>query len=205
MARVGGRNSFIAVPAGVVCVAIVGALVWMSLPMIPVTVAWAGQMLRDATKPPAAAVVADTPAQRLAEGADLDCRQLYSDSLWSELTWQGRTLLDQSFDPPATEVAALTEVLAPEVRISCTWTGRGDGAVSTTVAEVAPGSAGLADAALRGQGFACTTADGAVRCSRTQGEVLEEHVVRDGLWLASVERAWHPEGYGARLEKTVFG
>ncbi|MFE7843849.1 hypothetical protein ACFUTX_01490 [Microbacterium sp. NPDC057407] len=205
MARVSGRNSFIAVPAGVICAAIVGALVWMSLPMVPVTVAWAGQMLRNATKPPAAAVAADTPAQRLADGDGLDCRQLYSDSLWNELTWQGRTLLDQSFDPPPTEVAALTEVLAPEVRISCRWTGRGEGAVATTVAAVAADAAGLAEAALRGQGFACTAADEVVRCSRTQGDVLEEHVIRGGLWLASVERAWHPEAYAARLEKTVFG
>ena len=51
MARVGGRNSWIAVPVGLGCAAIVGALVWLSLPMVPVTVAWAGDMLRNATSP----------------------------------------------------------------------------------------------------------------------------------------------------------
>lgn len=205
MARVGGRNSVIAVPVGVICVAIVAALVWLSLPMVPVTVAWAGDMLRNATKPPSATVVADTPAQRVASGASLDCRQMYSDSLWNELSWQGRTILDQALDPPPTEVASLIEVLAPQVRISCTWTGKDGTAVASTLAAVAPEAAGLAEAALRGQGFSCTSADGAVRCSRTQGEVIEEHVLRGGLWLASLERSWHPDGYGARLEKTVFG
>lgn len=205
MARVGGRNSLIAVPAGVICAAIVAALVWMSLPMVPVTVAWAGEMLRNASKPPTAPVAAVTPAQRVADGASLDCRQLYSDSLWSELSWQGRTILDQAQDPPPTEVASLAEVLAPDVRISCVWTGRDGAVVATTLAAVAPDAAGLAEAALRGQGFACTAGDGAVRCTRTTGEVIEHHVLRAGLWLASIERAWHPDGYGARLEKTVFG
>ena len=49
MARVAGRNSWIAVPAGLVCAAVVGTLVWLSLPMVPVTVAWAGDMLRNAS------------------------------------------------------------------------------------------------------------------------------------------------------------
>lgn len=205
MARVGGRNSAIAVPAGLICAAIVAALVWLSLPMVPVTVAWAGEMLRNATAPPPPPVVIDTPAQQVADGGALDCRALYSDSLWNELTWQGRTILDQGADPPPTEVATLAQVLTPDVRISCGWTKKDGSAVLTTLARVVPEAASLAEAALRGQGFTCSVADQVVRCSRTQGDVIEEHVLRDGLWLASLERVWHPDDYGARVEKTVFG
>lgn len=205
MARVGGRNSLIAVPAGLICAAVVAVLVWMSLPMVPVTVAWAGDMLRNATSPRPAPSSEDTAAGRALAGEPVDCRALYSPSLWNELTWQGRTILDQAADPPPTDVAALTEVLTPQVRVSCVWTDRAGRTVATSLAEIPPDAPALAEAALRGQGFACASGDGAIRCTRTQGEAVESHVMRDGLWLASLERAWHPDDYGARVERSVFG
>ena len=119
MARVGGRNSWIAVPVGLGCAAIVGALVWLSLPMVPVTVTWAGDMLRNATSPRPQPTQVDTPARQAAEGNRLDCRTLYSDSLWNEMTWTGRTVLDQDLDPPSTTVPTLLEVLTPDVRVTC--------------------------------------------------------------------------------------
>jgi len=42
-------------------------------------------------------------------------------------------------------------------------------------------------------------------CVRTQGSVREEHTLRDGLWLVSVETQWHPDDYGSRLDRTVWG
>lgn len=48
MARVGGRNLGVSWFAGVVCVGIVGALVWLSLPMLPVLAEFAGTALRTA-------------------------------------------------------------------------------------------------------------------------------------------------------------
>lgn len=205
MARVGGRNSWIAVPAGLICLAIVAALVWLSLPMVPVTVAWAGDMLRNATAPRPAAADSDTPARRASDGAALDCRALYSNSLWNELTWQGRTILDQALDAPISDVPALVDVLAPDVRLSCAWTAKDGGTVSTTISAVAADAPGLAEAALRGQGFTCAVADSVLRCTREQGDTIEDHVLRDGLWIATIERSWHPEDYSARLERTVFG
>ncbi|MGN8553495.1 UNVERIFIED_CONTAM: hypothetical protein OHV15_13015 [Microbacterium sp. SLM126] len=205
MARVSGRNSWIAAPVGIICAAIVGALVWMSLPMVPVTVAWTGEMLRNATSPQPAPSAGDTAARHALAGDALDCRALYSNSLWNEMTWQGRTILDQTFDAPPTEVPALGEVLAPQVRVSCAWSDREGRAVVSTLSVIAPEASGLGEAALRGQGFACAAGDGIVRCTRTSGETVEAHVLREGLWLATVERAWHPEDYGARLERSVFG
>ncbi|MBP3976239.1 hypothetical protein [Microbacterium sp. BLY] len=48
MARVGGRNLGVSWFAGIVCVGIVGALVWLSLPMLPVLAHFAGDALRNA-------------------------------------------------------------------------------------------------------------------------------------------------------------
>lgn len=48
MARVGGRNLGMSWFAGIVCVGIIGALVWFSLPMVPVLAQFAGDALRGA-------------------------------------------------------------------------------------------------------------------------------------------------------------
>lgn len=205
LARVGGRNSWLAVPAGIACVAVVAALVWLSLPMVPVTVAWAGDMLRNATAPLPEATAEDTPARRAVEGSSLDCRALYPDGLWSEMMWSGRSLLDQGVDPPPTAATTLAEVLSPEVRLTCAWS-RADGAtVVSSLSVVGADAPGLVDSALRGQGFSCEAGGDALRCSGGTGEVAETHVVRDGVWLVSVETGWHPEDYPARLERQVFG
>ncbi|MFS0854052.1 hypothetical protein [Microbacterium sp. 179-I 3D4 NHS] len=46
MARVGGRNLAMSWVAGVICIGIVGALLWLSLPMLPVLAGFAGDALR---------------------------------------------------------------------------------------------------------------------------------------------------------------
>ncbi|MCK2024501.1 hypothetical protein KZC52_16340 [Microbacterium sp. kSW2-24] len=46
MARVGGRNLAMSWFAGVICAGVVAGLVWLSLPMMPVLAAFAGDTLR---------------------------------------------------------------------------------------------------------------------------------------------------------------
>ncbi len=48
MARVGGRILGMSWFAGIVCVGVIGALVWLSLPMVPVLAQFAGDALRTA-------------------------------------------------------------------------------------------------------------------------------------------------------------
>ena len=48
MARVGGRNLAMSWIVGVVCAAIVAGLLWLSAPMLPVLVEFAGDALRSA-------------------------------------------------------------------------------------------------------------------------------------------------------------
>ena len=204
MARTGGRNSWIAVPAGILCAAVVASLVWLALPMVPVAVAWVGDTLRSATAPRPEATPVQTPAQTAADGGAIDCRTLYADDLWNELTWREGSLLDQSMAAPATAATAFADAAAPDVLVTCTWRFDSGGIVST-LSKVDADAATIAEAALAGDGFSCRTADGATVCDRTRGAVLEEHTLRDGLWLVSVETAWHPDDYGRRLDHTVWG
>ncbi len=145
-----------------------------------------------------------TPADRAVAAQPLDCRALYPDSLWSELTWRGGVLLSQTAGPPATTVTSLADALVPSARLTCSWRLRAGGTIVTTLSVVGADAATIADAALRGQGFTCATADAALDCSRVKGDVVEEHTVRGGLWLSSMETSWHPADYGARVEAKVW-
>ena len=205
MARVGGRNSWIAWPAGMLCAAVVGTLAWLAQPMLPVSVTWVGDMLRAATTPVPPVPVVESVATRAIAPGDIDCRALYPDSLWAELTWTPDVLLSQDTAPPPTEVTTLTDALAPSVRLSCHWRTDDGRSIVSTLAGVAADAGPIADASLRGQGFTCTTDADAVVCVRTTGDVIEEQTIRGGLWLSSVERAWHPDAYGARLSAHVWG
>ena len=205
MARTGGSKSSIPWPAGLLCAGVVGTLAWLAQPMLPVSVLWVGDMLRAATTPPVVLPVGESLATRAGSPGDIDCRALYPDSLWAELTWTPDVLLSQDAAPPPTEVTTLTEALTPAVRLSCHWRTHDGRAIVSTLAEVAPDAAPIADASLRGQGFTCASTAGSLECTRLSGDVLEEQTIRGGLWLSSLERGWHPTQYGARLTAHVWG
>ncbi|MFE1645915.1 hypothetical protein [Microbacterium sp. P01] len=202
MARIGGRNLWIAIPVGVLCTAVVGALVVLSAPMIPVAATWVGDSLRTASTYTEPSATPGSP-QAFASATTSGCRSLYPDSLWSELTWTPDVLLEQTTGPPAGD-APLTAALAPDVRVTCVWNAPGGRSISTTVAAVAGGSADVAQAALTASGFTCDTHAGLL-CIRASGDVVEEHLVRDDLWISSVESAWHPVGYTARVRDFIWG
>ncbi|GAA2986306.1 hypothetical protein JOD63_002294 [Microbacterium terrae] len=202
MARIGGRNRWIAVPVGLLCAAVVGALVWLALPGIPAVVEWTGDTLRRGTAAEAREAE-PTPAQLATDGR-LDCRELYPSDLWSRMLLARDAQLKQDLSAPATAATGLVDALTPEVRVSCRWTGD-SGTVATTLAFVETDAAALADPALRGQGFDCSSVDDTLTCVRTEAGVLEEHVVRGHLWLATTESTWHPEDYTERLRTYVWG
>ena len=204
MARIGGRSLWLAWPAGLVCAGVVGVLAWLALPGLPATFAFVGDTLRaastrtEAPQPPPLATVA------LDGSADIDCRDLYPRTLWGELAWAPDAMLMQNRAAPATSVATLVDALQPVVRVTCAWHGP-LGSIVSTLAVVDAGAAAVADAALRAQGFACEAFESGVACRRESGGIVEEEAVRDGLWLSSVERQWHPDDYGARLAQSVWG
>lgn len=202
MARIPGRSAWLAWPAGLLCAAVVVALVWLSIPIVPATLTWAGDMLRTATSGPQAAPTTGARASALetAESdADLDCRRFYPADLWTELTWSPRALLEQDFSPSATSVTTLTEALAPVVRVSCRWTFADGATAASTLAKVAPDAAPVAEATLQAAGFACATSGAVLSCTRTEAGTVEEHAFSGDLWLSSVTAGAVPEQYGARL------
>lgn len=204
MARVGGRNSWIAVPAGFVCAAVVAGLAYLALPMVPVSVAWVGDTLRRASTAPPQPTPEASIARQAADGAQVDCRSLYPDDLWNELTWSAGSRLSQTASAPVTQATSFADAVTPHVVVTCEWRSEGGGIV-TTLSRVDADAGSIAEAALAGQGFSCSASDGALVCARTEAGVREEHTLRDGLWLASAETQWHPDDYGARLEHNVFG
>lgn len=204
MARIGGRSTWLAVPAGLLCAGVVGALVWLALPMLPVSIAWVGDTLRAATAPQPTPTTVATPAQDAAAGSAVDCRSIYSDDLWNELLWRPGSLLGQSLAAPTTDARAFADAAAAQVAVTCVWRFDGGGIV-TTLSRVGADAQAIAEPSLGSDGFACTSSDAALECTRTRDGVVEEHTLRDGLWLVSVETGWHPADFGARLERQVFG
>jgi hypothetical protein len=203
MARIGGRNLWLAWPAGLVCAGVVGALVWLAAPAVPATIGFVGDTLREATSTPQAAAAEPVGTAALDESVEVDCRDLYPSQLWWELAWTGDALLSQNRSAPATSVTALVDAIQPTVRVTCAWRGV-QGTIVSTLSVVASDSPALADAALRGQGFACEPFGSGVACRRESGGVLEEHALRDGLWLSSVETGWRPDEYGPLLAAFVW-
>lgn len=206
MARTGGRSLWLAVPIGMICLAVVGALGWLAAPQVPGVVGFIGDALRfgsaqnvqaEPTVPPAEVITAE-------DFSDIDCRALYADDLWAELVWSPDALLSQTGAAPVTAVEGLNDVLAPVVAVTCGWRSE-YGTITTTLATVADDAVTVADAALRGQGFTCDTTETSLTCSRTASGEVEVHRIRDGVWVASRESAWHPEDYAARVADQVWG
>ncbi|HWL77023.1 hypothetical protein [Microbacterium sp.] len=202
MARTGGRNLWIAVPAGLLCAAIVVALAYFAMPMVPLSVAWAGEVLRAATTPKDPG---ETPTP-IAMAERPDCRDLFPDDLWIELVWSRDALLAQSIAVPDTMPPTLVEALTPTVLVTCVWRGTDGRQLVTSLARIPDETAPIAEASLRAEGFLCRkVAGGALICRQPSGDNLVQQVLRDGVWLSIAERGWHPPGFADRLTAHVWG
>jgi len=191
---IGGRQGWIAWPAGVLCAGVVAGLVWLAAPGIPGAVQLVGDLLRSGAST-STTKAGPRPIQSIGTALSDDCRSLYPDGLWSRLTWQPHTVLDQSQDEPATSAKAVRDALRPRVLMTCMWRDAEGGQVVTTLAKVDVSDGAIAGAGLASQGFTCVDAGEGVRCSKTSGDVTETDIVRGGMWLSTVETAWHPDGY----------
>lgn len=198
MARVGGRSLWLAWPIGMVCAAVVAALVWLAAPGVPGAIDFIGSTLRGASS----AAAAEEEPQRDA-GRGTDCRDVYPDALWAELVWTPDVLLSQNTARPAATPSLVT-ALAPQVRLSCTWRA-GDGrSASTTIADVASDAAVVAQTVLTSEGFTCAGQDDGVHCERTGADITEIHDLRNGVWVSTVLTGWVLPGYAAQVASRVF-
>ncbi|WP_454149917.1 hypothetical protein [Microbacterium lacticum] len=204
MARVGGRNAAFAWVVGVGCLAILGVLAALALPLIPASMTWFGTTVATAqgtsqTAPTSAPVAAGE------EGAlPTECPALYDEALWATMRFARGAVLTPSKDAPVTTATALVSALSPNVQLTCFWHADA-GTVSTTLATVPPDAGAIAAAALPGSGFTCESVDERTRCTRTDGDLTETIEAGGGLWLSTSESAWHPAGYVSRTGDRIWG
>lgn len=196
MARIGGRNSFMAWVVGLGSAAVVAALVVLAVPAIPAGVQMVGDTLRSSTSAPIAQGEAPAPAPTSSTPL---CQALYTDALWAQLTQRAGGVPVQDTSAPRVSATTLVASLSPEVSVSCTFTGINAGSIVTTVAKVDADAARVARATLESAGYACSDFGDGVRCRLTTADSSEDQVIRDGTWLASVFTGWHPDRYTERV------
>lgn len=201
---IGGRSAWLAWPAGVVCAGVVATLAWMAVPGIPTAVSFVGDVLRAGAATSGAEASGPKTVHQIGTALSDDCRSLYPDGLWVELSWTPHVLLNQTQAEPETTAGSVLAALSPQVRMTCAWRDESGGTVTTTLSDVDASAAAIARAGLTSQGFDCADSGGGIRCAKTTGDVSEEHVIRDGVWLATVEKAWHPDAYTDRLVRRLW-
>ncbi|WP_447587682.1 hypothetical protein [Microbacterium lacticum] len=204
MARVGGRNAAFAWVVGVGCLAILGVLAALALPLIPASMTWFGTTV-DTAQGTSQTAPTSAPVAAGEEGAlPTECPALYDEALWATMRFTRGAVLTPSKDAPVTTATTLVSALSPDVQLTCFWHADA-GTVSTTLATVPPDAGAIAAAALPGSGFTCESVDERTRCTRTDGDLTETIEAGGGLWLSTSESAWHPAGYVSRTGDRIWG
>lgn len=204
MARVGGRNAAFAWVVGVGCLAILGVLAALALPLIPASMTWFGTTV-DTAQGTSQTAPTSAPVAAGEEGAlPTECPALYDEALWATMRFTRGAVLTPSKHAPVTTATALVSALSPDVQLTCFWHADA-GTVSTTLATVPPDAGAIAAAALPGSGFTCESVDERTRCTRTDGDLTETIEAGGGLWLSTSESAWHPAGYVSRTGDRIWG
>ena len=204
MARVGGRNAAFAWVVGVGCLAILGVLAALALPLIPASMTWFGTTV-DTAQGTSQTAPTSAPVAAGEEGAlPTECPALYDEALWATMRFTRGAVLTPSKDAPVTTATALVSALSPDVQLTCFWHADA-GTVSTTLATVPPDAGAIAAAALPASGFGCETEGERTRCTRTDGDLTETIEAGGGLWLSTSEDAWHPAGYVSRTGERIWG
>lgn len=206
MARIGGRNSVMAWVVGLGCAAVVAVLVALAMPALPAGVQLVGDTLRAATSAPEAAGPggAQTTERPAPATTTPECQALYTESLWAQLTQRVGGDPVQDASAPAGSAERLTAALAPQVRVTCVFTAINTGRIATTVSDVSPDADAVAEATLRASGFACAGFGDGVRCVRPVDDGVEEHAVRDGVWVATQYAGWRPDRYLDRIGQQLW-
>lgn len=143
------------------------------------------------------------------------CDTLYSDSMRASL----EAALPPANDPAVTMLssqnAQLAELLASGIPVlRCTWGGAEGPGLATTIASIEPAQADAARAVMAESAFGCETVGDADLCRiERRGITLddveyvsgEDHLLADGLWVATSWIDVLPEGYSADIAAQLWG
>jgi hypothetical protein len=202
MARIGGRSAWLAWPAGLLCAAVVAALLVLAAPGVPRAVSFIGDTLRAATTAAGAhAMASPSPDDDLPAS---DCRSLYTQPMWATLVWSPNALLSQVRTAPLSTPEAVAAG-APSVVVTCHWRGMAGAFISTTVSTLGADASSAVQAALSAQGFACRVDAETTHCERTTGDTREVHDLRGDRWVSSTLAGWTPDGYAEVVASRAFG
>ncbi len=124
--------------SGLLCAAVVGALVWLALPLCPARSPGSATRCARRRRRPWRPRRRPCETAALDPAADLDCRTLYPDRLWARAHLEARRAARSGPAPPATAVTALVDALQPAVRVTCSWRSA-DGQIVSTLS---PGGGG---------------------------------------------------------------
>ncbi len=208
MARIGGRNSAMAWVVGLGCAAVVGALLVLAAPALPMSMQLVGDALRNASaaaSEPDAAASVPAPTAGTVPTSTPECRELYTEALWAQLAQRAGGDPVQDAAAPVSSLTTLSAALSPAVRVTCTFAGVSTGRIVTTVSDVPADAAAVARATLETGGFTCAGfGDGGVRCERTTADGVEEQAVRAGVWVSTLYSGWRPDRYLDRVAPQLW-
>lgn len=191
----GGRNSTFAWVVGVLSAALIVGLIVLALPLLPVWTQLAG--------PAPTASATFEPERAAVPGEPRACRDLYTTALWGSIDLAASDDVRESQDEPASSIPEIVTELAPTVRFTCDWSSPG-GTITTTYADAAADTARLLQGALDDTDFACEELGERLRCTRSDGDVIETIEVGDGRWLSSMQTGWQPTGYAGVTGNAVW-
>ncbi|MGO2660174.1 hypothetical protein [Mycetocola reblochoni] len=139
-----------------------------------------------------------------------DCTQLYSPAMLEFLTSTGLPLNDPSVSGSlGTDDPELQQLIQDNPTLHCAWGGAGEYGLNTNVTVVSPETQDAVLARLGALGFECSDDGDGSRCSHSesweQGAGGENHVVRDGVWLATDWVNFGPTNYTGDIVATLFG
>lgn len=209
---IGGRRWWLAWPAGVLCVAVVGALVYLAVPAVPWAVQYTIATLQQGARAGTASPPTPAPVESIGTALTDDCVSLYPAGLWLELALDPRTVLSQNMTPPADELTRAMAPWHPAVRMTCAWRAATGASVRTSLVDLTGSESddatrGAIAEALTARGFGCriTRADASLlTCTRRSGQNVDTAVVHGDVWLSTAEEGWHPDGYQAALVQRLW-
>lgn len=219
MARIAGRSTWFAWFVGLVCAAVLGALVYLAAPLGPAVGDWTVRTVANAV----GQITGDTGTSAVETGSQsgpdavaggpvmpADCTGLVSAELHQRLEGDAQAVMSIGAGEALAGVPGLAELLGAAPVLDCRWTTPAGSTAQAIVATVGDGAVGIADEMLRALGFDCTSVGEGVECTRTTAAsegvsgLIERHRVRGTVWVASVTTGWEPDGFADAVDAAVW-
>ena len=217
VARIAGRSSWFAWFVGLLCAAVLAALVYLAAPLGPAIGDWTVRTVANGLQQ-----LSGTPSTPPTDGqaqpetpvagpiVPTNCEGLFSAEQNRQLAGDVQATMSVGSGEALIAVPGIAELLGAVPALDCRWVTPAGGSAQAIVATVTEGAAGTAEEMLRALGFDCTALDGGVQCVRSTDATaeaagsVETHVVRGTVWVASLTTGWQPDGFAEAVDAAVW-